>query len=112
MNMRTRLALALVTCALSGCNSTDSKELKDDAGKLVKTAGRAVGNAQLAARVNGALVNRKGIDMSGLHVEAENGVVTLGGHVRNAKEKALVVETTEGVRGVQKVVNKLRIQKP
>jgi len=36
--------------------------------------------------------------------------VTLGGHVRNAAEKRRIQETVEGIRGVEKVVNKLRIQ--
>jgi osmotically-inducible protein OsmY len=108
--MKHAIGFALLAVVAAGCNSSDAKELSQDAGRLAKTAGRAVGNAQLAARVNAALANRKGVDMSGLHVEAEKGVVTLGGHVRNAEEKQRVLETARDVRGVDKVVDKLRIQ--
>ena len=92
MNMKTTIGLTLVAAALVGCNANDAKELSQDAGKLAKTATKAVGNGQLAARVNVALANRKGVDMSGLHIEAENGIVTVGGHVRNAEEKKRVWE--------------------
>lgn len=111
MNMKTTIGLALVAAALVGCNSNDAKELSQDAGKLAKTASKAIGNGQLAARVNAALANRKGVDMSGLHIEAENGVVTVGGHVRNAEEKRRVLETVSDQRDVKKVVDKLRIEK-
>jgi osmotically-inducible protein OsmY len=110
MKHLTGLAL-LVAVAAMGCNATDAKELSQDAGRLAKTAGKAAGNAQLAARVNAALANRKGVDMSGLHIEAENGVVTVGGHVRNAEEKKRVLATVNDQRDVKKVVDKLRIQK-
>lgn len=100
-----------VGVALAGCNSQDASDLKRDVGKLAETGGRAIGNAQLVARVEAALAQRKGVDISGLHVEAKNGVVTLGGHVRTAEEKRLVKETAEGIRGVDKVVNNLRIEK-
>lgn len=95
---------------LAGCNSNDARDLSRDAGQLAHTAGRAAVNAQLAARVNATLADRKGVDMSGLHIEAENGVVTLGGHVRNAAEKRRVQDTVEGIRGVDRVVNDLRVQ--
>jgi osmotically-inducible protein OsmY len=93
-----------------GCNSEDAGDLKRDVGKLAETGGRAIGNAQLVARVNAALAQRKGVDIGGLHVEAKAGVVTLGGHVRDAEERRRVVETVSEIRGVDKVVNNLRIQ--
>ncbi len=108
--MRPFFGLALVAALAGGCNSDDARELSQDAGKLAKTAGRAAGNVGLAAKVNTALVNRKGIDMSGLRVETKDGVVTVGGHVRNAEERRRVIDTIDGVRGVEKVVDNLRIQ--
>jgi len=108
--MKRTAILTLVALTLGACNSQDARELTQDAGKLGKTAARAAGNAQLVARINGALAQRKGVDMSGLRVEATGGVVTVGGHVRNAKEKRTVLDTVEGIRGVDRVVDKLRIQ--
>lgn len=101
---------AAIGVALAGCNSQDASDLKRDVGKLADTGGRAINNAQLVARVEAALAQRKGVDMSGLHIEAKNGVVTLGGHVRSSEEKHLVQETTDGIRGVDKIVNNLRIE--
>ncbi len=102
--------LLLLCLVVAGCNPQDAGELKRDAGKFAGTAGTALGNAQLAARVNAALAQRKGVDMKGLHVESKGGVVTVGGHVRNREEKQRVVDTIEGIRGVEKVIDKLRIQ--
>lgn len=104
--------------ALGGCNPTDAKDLKQDAEKVrqnaavfTNTARRSLRNGQLALRVNAALADRKGVDMSGLHIESENGIVTVGGHVRDAAEKKRVIDTVNGVRGVERVVDDLRIEK-
>ena len=105
------LPLLPFTFLLVACNSKDAADLSRDVGKVAKTATRAAGNAQLAGRVNAALAQRKGVDMSGLHVESEGGTVTLGGHVRTAKEKRTVLDTVNGIRGVDKVVDKLTIAK-
>lgn len=103
--------LGLGTLALTGCNSEDARDIKKDVGNLAESGGRALGNAQLVARINATLLQTKGVDVSGLHIESKNGVVTLGGHVRSAEEKRLVEKTTEGIRGVEKVKNDLRIEK-
>ncbi len=108
--MRLLLLLACAICVV-GCNSEDASDLKRDAGSLAKTTGRVVTNGQLAARINLALSQTKGVDMSGLRIEAKNGVVTVGGHVRNAEEKKRVVEVAKSVRGADKVIDNLRIAK-
>ncbi|RYG47438.1 BON domain-containing protein [bacterium] len=105
--MRWTLPLLLL---LAGCNSRDASELSRDAGKLAKTGVRAAGNAQLAARVNATLAQRKGVDMSGLHVEAENSTVTIGGTARDKAEKTRILDTIRGIRGVDKVVDKLKVK--
>lgn len=102
------LPLCLVLVA---CNSQDAADLKRDVGQVAKTATRAAGNAQLVARANATLAQTKGVDVSGLHIEAVGGTVTVGGHVRNAQEKRKVISTVTDIRGVDKVVDKLRIGK-
>ncbi len=105
---KTRLGATLAgltaVALLTGCNSQDAKNITNDTRTLAGHASESLGNAQLATRVNSVLVQRKGIDMSGLHVETKDGVVTVSGHVRNQQEKKLVVETVDGTRGVDKVV--------
>ena len=55
--------------------------------------------------------SKKGVDMSGMHIEASGGKVMLSGHVRNKEERQRVVETVDGIRGVDTVEAKdLRVQ--
>lgn len=79
-------------------------------GQVAKTTVRAAGNAQLVVRVNAELAQRKGVEVSGLHIENAGGVVTVGGHVRTAHEKNVVLATVKEIRGVDKVVDKLRVE--
>lgn len=103
----TGLLLALV---LAGCNPTDTKDLAQDGGKIAETAARAAGNAGVAAKVNTMLGLHKDVDISGLHIEADGGTVTVGGHVGTAKEKKLVLDLAFKTRGVDKIVDKLRVE--
>lgn len=96
---------------LIACNSQDAADLKRDVGQVAKTATRAAGNAQLVARANATLAQRKGVDVSGLHLEATGGTLTVGGHVRSKEEKATVLQTVKEIRGVDKVVDQLRVEK-
>ena len=104
------ILLAGLGVLLAGCNKEDAGNLTHDVGQIAHDAGKAAGDAQLAARVNSVLVQRKGIDMSGLHIETKHGVVTVGGHVRDEHEKHLVLQTVQETRGVDKVVDQLRVQ--
>lgn len=108
--MKPILFCALAIALLVGCNPTDAKDITQDAGKLAESAGRSAANASVAAKVNTALGLRKSVDMSGLHVEAEGGTVTIGGHVKTKKEKALVLEIARDTRGVDKVIDDLRVE--
>lgn len=94
---------------LAGCNPRDAGNLTRDARDLTQHTGQALGSATLAAKVNTVLSLRKGVDMSGLHVDAQDGVVTVSGHVRNAEERTRVLATIMNTRGVEKVINKLRV---
>ena len=107
--MRPLLLLPLAL-ALVACNSQDAKDLTHDVGQVAKTATRAAGNAQLVVRANAALAQRKGVDVSGLHIENSGGTLTVGGHVRSAQERKTVVEALKEIRGVDKVVDKLRVE--
>lgn len=103
--------LVLSVGLLAGCNSQDAKNLGHDTAAIAKDTTHALGSATLAGKVNSVLALRKGVDMSGLHIEAENGTVTISGHVRNKEEKQRVIDTVDGIRGVDKIVSKdLRVQ--
>lgn len=110
-SMRTLWCVAIICLCLAGCNSRDAGNLTSDVKDIAGHAGQAVGSTALAAKVNAALVMKKGVDMSGLHIEAKDGVVTVGGHVRNANEKKTVLATVKETSGVDKLVDQLRISK-
>ncbi|MCC6729210.1 MAG: BON domain-containing protein [Chthonomonadales bacterium] len=105
--------LLLTACAwpLVGCNPRDAGDLRRDLRSTAEHSREALGNARIAAQVNTVLALRKGVDMSGLHVEASDGVVTVGGHVRDGAEKRRVLETVRNTRGVDRVVDRLRVAK-
>ena len=104
-------AALLLAGLLFGCNSQDASQLQQDTHQLAQDTGKAVGGVALQGKVATALSMHKGVDMSGIHIDTDSsGVVTLGGHVRNTQEKKTVVATAEGVTGVSKVVDNLRVQ--
>ena len=108
----TLLGAALLASALglAGCNPQDAQNLSVDTRHIAQDTGQALGNAKLAASVNTVLALRKGVDMSGLHIDAKDGVVTVGGHVRNTAEHQRVLATVENTRGVNKVIDHLHAQ--
>jgi osmotically-inducible protein OsmY len=99
----------LCLAAVCGCNKEDAGNISDDAKSLATHAGAAISGMTLAAKVNTALALRKDVDMSGLHIEAKDGTVTVSGHVANEKERRLVLDTVNGTKGVDKLVDQLRI---
>ena len=105
------LGVAAVGLWLAGCNSTDMNNLRSDTQKLGKDIGPTVGNAALAAKVNTHMTMHKGIDVSGLHVEADGKTVTVSGHVRDEGMRKKVVSAVQETTGVDHVVAKLNIQK-
>jgi osmotically-inducible protein OsmY len=103
------IAMAGMALLLAGCNREDAGSLARDVGQITHDATKAADNVQLSARVYSVLGQRKGIDLKGLHIDTAHGVVTVGGHVRDAHEKHLVLQTVRDTRGVDKVVDNLHI---
>lgn len=102
---------ALVLCgALFGCNARDAGSLERDTRNLAHDTGQALDSATLVGKVTTALSLRKDVDMSGLHIEGQDGVITLSGHVHSAQERRRVVGIAKMTRGVDRVVNHLRVQ--
>ncbi|MCB0826636.1 MAG: BON domain-containing protein [Armatimonadetes bacterium] len=101
--------LVLAVCVV-GCNSKDANDITRDAGKLAETTVRSVANATVAVKVNTALSLRKGVHMENLHIESEGSTVTIGGHVETSSEKKLIMEIAKETRGVEKVVDDLRVE--
>jgi len=51
-------------------------------------------------------------DLDGYHLEvtSKNGIVTLAGHVHSAEEHAKVLELTEKVAGIKKIIDKVQLK--
>ncbi len=92
-----------------GCNPQDAANMQRDTSRIAHDTTVAAANGQLVARVGTVLSLLKGVDMSGIHLEAKNGVLLLGGHVQSAHQKAFMEQIALEVRGVSSVVNQLRI---
>ena len=101
--------VVLLGIGLCGCNPQDAAELKQDAGKLIKTTGEAAGNAKVASNVTIVLASWKGIHQDRFRVEAKGSTVTLVGSVPTAKEKAEVERVAKQIRGVDTVINNLKV---
>ena len=93
----------------AGCNPQDSKNLTEDTKKLAASSSEALGNAGLAGKVNGVLSVWKSVDMSNFKVQAQDGTVTLDGRVRTASEKKQILYVVKQIRGVDKVVDQLKV---
>ncbi|MBN2429523.1 MAG: cytidylate kinase family protein [Deltaproteobacteria bacterium] len=57
-----------------------------------------------------ANLSHPGLDGHHLEVSSKNGIVTLGGHVHSEEEHAQVLALTEGVEGIKKIIDKIKLK--
>jgi hyperosmotically inducible protein len=69
-------------------------------------------SADLAKRVEVELYLTKAFNTLSLQVKAEDGTVTLSGTVRSRAEQLLAERVAQGVVGVKKVINELKVAAP
>lgn len=105
------LVSTLAATAVIGCNQEDVSNIKNDTSKLGHDLAPVVKNASLATKVNTHLTLHKGVDMSGLHVDVSDSTVTVSGYVRDANMHRVVVNVLRETTGVDRVVDKLRVEK-
>ena len=96
---------------LAGCSAQDAHNIGEDTKKLGQDIAPVIGGAALHAKVSAHLAMHKGIDMSGLHLESSDKTVTVSGHVRDAGMHKKVIQAIQETTGVDKVVDKLNVQK-
>jgi hyperosmotically inducible protein len=113
--MRNRHLVVIVGAAVAlllqaGCNPRDAGNLAQDTRKMAQDTGQALGGLTLAGKVEAVLSVAKDVNVTGLHVEAQDGVVTLSGHVASGAERRRVARIVNLVRGVDKIVNNIRVQ--
>ncbi len=75
-----------------------------------QTAGEMIDDASITAQVKTALLFRRSASAGKIRVKTTDGTVTLGGTVRSAADKALVVQLVTDIDGVRSVVNDMTIE--
>lgn len=68
-----------------------------------------VSDDELYDKVRIVLANDSGVKGGAIEVKVAQGTVELNGHVRTEKQKAKAEKTAKKVKGVQKVVNNLKV---
>jgi len=80
-----------------------STSMADETPDITRKAGAAISDAWITSKVKSSFLYSRHLDGLNISVQTQGGMVTLGGTVLSAAEKALVVETARGIRGVQGV---------
>jgi hyperosmotically inducible periplasmic protein len=114
------IAVLLLGLAMPvGCTRTGkaqvregARDLGDRAQTAARSAGQAVSNVALAAKVKTALSTRKGLNAGDISVEAQGPVVTLKGEVNSQAEADLAVHVAQQTEGVQSVTSELMLRVP
>ncbi len=88
-----------VCCGLAACMTTP------------KTPAQRQADKELADQVQAALTADPNLYSRHITLRADNGVVTLGGHVWTPAEMSAAVQIAEGVAGVTKVVNRMELDR-
>ena len=107
-----------VIAVLAACSPSERQQASNDArqatntarndvSKAAATAGRAVDDASVTARVKSVLLADAQVKGTKINVDTSNGVVTLGGNVDSAGEKARAEQLAQQVDGVKEVHNNL-----
>lgn len=102
---------ALTALWLTGCSPQDAANLRHDTQQLGHDIGPAVTGAALVTKVTTHLALHKGVTQSGLHFDADGSTVTVSGHVKDEHAKQTVLNVVKETTGVDKVVDKLRVEK-
>jgi osmotically-inducible protein OsmY len=79
------------------------------AGRAAATAGRALSDADLETQVKSRLLGELGRFALEIEVEATDGVVSLRGWVPDAARERFALDTAQGVRGVERVIDLIRV---
>ena len=72
-----------------------------------KTAGAAIEDTTLTAKVKTALIAEPGLKSTAIDVSTKDAVVTLSGEVASSTEHAKALQVAENVQGVKNVVDRL-----
>ena len=107
------LAMSVGACQ-NRASQAELKQSAGDAADRIRTegvkAGEKLEDAWLAAKINAKFVGDRDIKARNIKVSADNGRVTLQGHVLNESEHQLALTLARNTDGVKQVVDNLDVQ--
>jgi hyperosmotically inducible periplasmic protein len=98
--LKTLLAVMLTVFSLAGCEAMTGK-----------TAGQNVDDAALTTSVKTKLAADKLSSLTRVDVDTNNGTVSLNGVVESSDQRARAQELASQVKGVNRVINNIQVQK-
>lgn len=101
-------AAGSVTAQTAGASASDTTGASSASSATTAKAAKAA-NRKLAHRVETALARTRGLNASGIFVQARAGHITLSGSVPDNDQIPLAVHAAQQVDGVKEVENLLRI---
>jgi hyperosmotically inducible protein len=104
-------ALATTGIAAHALDQGGIIKIADEAGAsgAMKDTGRKIDDSALTAKIKAALLAKKDVPSTKVHVTTRNGVVHLTGSVPQSAQKTLVMDTVKGVDGVVDVKDDLKV---
>jgi hyperosmotically inducible protein len=87
-----------------------SGRVERDAEGATKTTGRYVDDAGITSAVKAKLIGDRDVHSMDVHVETDNGVVTLTGSVRSEAERADAVRIARDTSGVKRVIDRMAVK--
>lgn len=100
-------AAARVAKSVDGVHSVSNNL---EVGSSERTAGEAVDDGVITAKVKAALISDPNVAGHDVNVETREGVVQLAGFVDNGEQKAKASEVTRHIAGVKQVDNQLEVK--
>ena len=111
--------IAGVATGLSGCHQKQQstgqrmKQGADQMGagavKAASHAGQVVADSAITTKIEAQLAADEGLSGSDIHVQTNDGVVTLTGTVANAALRNRAVQIASGTDGVKRVTNGIKV---
>ncbi|WP_374624958.1 BON domain-containing protein [Pandoraea sp.] len=104
-------ALATIGVAAHALDQGGIVKVADEgsANSMMSDAGRKIDDSALTAKVKAALLAKKDVPSTKVHVKTRHGVVHLTGSVPQSAQKTLIVDTVKGVEGVVDVKDDIKV---
>jgi osmotically-inducible protein OsmY len=100
MNIRSLITATLVALLIVGCAGSRTQE----------STGEYIDDAAITTKVKTQLLRSKETSGTAISVETFKGVVQLSGFVESDVERRRAEEIAEGVKGVQRVENRISVR--